>query len=114
MGRQSKKTTLILGGQSRLPKELSAGEVFQVIVEVELDTGDVIEASFGPCLPIIREFLRQLIVGISLKTEVNKIMEVIDRRVHHRSKKAILAAIKDVLREYKEYQYQLPMTEEDH
>lgn len=110
MGRQSKKPTLILGGQARLPKAVSAFNVFQIAVEVEQDTGKVIEVSFEPCLPVISEFLKRLMIGRSLKTEVSTIMELIDRLVHCRSKKAILSAVKDVLREYKEYQ----LTEEQY
>ena len=46
--------TLIVGGQARLPKELSAVEVFQVVVEVDRDTSKVLEASFSCfCLNIL-------------------------------------------------------------
>ena len=46
----NRKTSLILGGQARLPKELSAGEVFQVAVELDPAGNKVLAVSCGPCV----------------------------------------------------------------
>lgn len=99
--------TLIVGGQARLPKELSTGEVFQVVVEVDRDTSKVLEASFSPCLPVIEKMLRQELIGVSLDTEASSILETIEKRLYHRNKRAVITAVKDVVREYKEYRLSL-------
>ena len=96
---------LVLGGQARLPKELSAGEVFQVVVELDPATVEVLEVSFAPCLPVIEKMLRQLMIGMNLETDVNDLLDEIEQRLHHKSKKAVMTAIKDLFREYREYKY---------
>jgi hypothetical protein len=102
----STTNTLIVGGQARLPKELSTEEVFQVVVEVERDTHKVLEASFSPCLPVIEKMLRALMIGVRLDTEAMNILETLEQGLYHRNKRAIMTAIKDLVREYKEYQFQ--------
>ena len=102
---EPKGRTLVLGGQARLPKELSSGEVFQVVVELDPDTVEVLEVSFAPCLPVIEKMLRQLMIGMNLETGVNDLLNEIEQRLHHKSKKAVMTAIKDLVREYREYMY---------
>lgn len=100
-----KEKTLIFGGQARLPKELSAAEVFQVMAAVEVDTGKVVETDFTPCPPLIMGMLKQMMVGMSLQNDVNDLLVEIEQRLFHKSKKAVITAIKDLVREYREYQY---------
>lgn len=102
--------TLIFGGQARLPKELSDNEVFQVIAAVEVDTGKIVEADFRPCPPLILEMLKQMMTGMSLPNDVNDLLVEVDRRLFHKSKKAAITAIKDMAREYREYQYRASKT----
>jgi len=101
----SEKETLVLGGQARLPKELSTGEVFQIVVEMNPETKEIFEVSCGPCVPIIEKFVREVLIGVNLEVDLNDILEVVDRRLHHRSKKAVSTAIKDLVREIREYNY---------
>ena len=97
--------TFIFGGQARLPKELSAVEVFQVIAHVEVPTGKVIEVDFMPCPSLIIGMLKQMMVGMSLQTDVSDLLVQIEQRLFHKSKKAAITAIKDLAREYREYLY---------
>jgi Domain of unknown function (DUF3870) len=99
--------TLIFGGQARLPKELSDNEVFQVMVAVEVDTGKIVEADFTPCPPLIMGMLKQMMIGMSLPNDVNDLLAEVDRRLFHKSKKAAITAIKDLAREFREYQYRM-------
>ena len=100
--------TLIIGGQARLPKELSTGEVFQIIAEVDPERSEVLDVSFSPCLPVLDKMLREIVVGANLEMESSRLMEIIEERLHHRSKKAVITAIKDLAREYKEFRYRTP------
>lgn len=97
--------TLLIGGQARLPKELSAGEVLQAVAEVELATGKVLDADFLPCPPLIVGMLKQLMIGMALPDDVNDLLHEVEQRLFYKGKKAVITAIKDLAREYREYQY---------
>ena len=101
----SEKATLVLGGQARLPKELSTGEVFQIVVEMNPETNEILEVSCGPCVPIIEKFVRELLIGVNLEADLSDLLEAVDKRLHHRSKKAVSTAVKDLVREFREYKY---------
>jgi hypothetical protein len=96
------KTSVLVGGQSRLPKDQGPNTIFEAALQVDLHTGKVTEASFGPCLPITSEFLTRLITGMSIKTDLEEIQTAIDLRLTTRIKKAIIAAIRDAARNYEE------------
>jgi Domain of unknown function (DUF3870) len=101
---QSKEKTLIVGGQARLPKEMSDAEVFQVIAEVEAATGKVLEVEMIPCPALIAGLLRPMLVGLSLRDDVSAVLHQIEQRLFHKSKKAVMVAIKDMIWEYRESQ----------
>jgi len=105
---QTKERTLIVGGQARLPKEISEAEVFQVIAEVEAATGKVLEVEIAPGSPLILELLKHLLVGVSLKNDPHELLQEIERRLFHRAKKAVIVATKDMAREYRESQAPKP------
>jgi hypothetical protein len=96
---------LIFGGQARLPKELSADEVLQVIAEVEVSSGKVLAVDFNPCPLLIARMLKQMMVGMTLQNDVSDLLSEIEQRLFHKNKKAVMTAIKDLLRETREYQY---------
>ena len=106
---QTKERTLIVGGQARLPKELTEAEVFQVISEVEAATGKVLEIEISPVSPLILELLKHLLVGVSLKNDVHALLQEIEQRLFHRAKKAVIVATKDMAREYRESQAPKPI-----
>jgi hypothetical protein len=105
MGPALPRRTWVVGGLARLPKELSSGEALQVVVELDADTGKVMEASLTPSMPVIEKLLRELLIGMDLETGVNDFMEAVERRLHHRSKKAVLAAVRDLVMAYREGRY---------
>jgi hypothetical protein len=100
-----KDGALIFGGQARLPKELSAAEVLQAVAEVEISSGKVLAVEFNPCPPLIARMLKQMMVGMSLQNDVSDLLTEIEQRLFHKNKKAVITAIKDLFREYREYQY---------
>jgi hypothetical protein len=101
----NKDGALIFGGQARLPRELSATEVFQAIAVVETSSAKVLEVEFSPCPPLIARMLKQMMVGMSLQNDVSDLLTEIEQRLFHKNKKAVMTAIKDMFREYREYQY---------
>ena len=100
---KSDKRTIILGGISRLPRELASRESFQVIVELDPDQGEVLEASCLPCPPVVQNLLQELLIGTKLETDVDYLLHAIDQRVILKSKKAIIEAIRDLVKQYEEH-----------
>lgn len=106
---QTKERTLIVGGQARLPKELTEAEVLQVMAEVDAATGKVLAVDIVPYAPLILEMLKQLLVGVSLRDDMHSLLQEIEQRLFHRSKKAVIVAVKDMAREYRESQAPKPI-----
>lgn len=104
----SKSPTLIVGGQARLPKDLSTGEPLQVVVELDSNTNKILDVSFGPCQPVLQNFLVGVLKGTDIEADTESVLDTITKRVRHRSQKAILAAIRDLAREYNEFKYGVP------
>lgn len=104
----SESPTLIVGGQARLPKDLSTGEPLQVVVELDSNTNQILDVSFGPCQPVLQEFLIGILKGTNIETDTEMVLDAITKRVRHRSQKAILAAVRDLAREYNEFKYGVP------
>lgn len=96
--------SFILGGHSRLPKDLAPGVLLEITMEVNLSTGDITEVSVDPCLPVTHEFIRRIMVGKNIHKDVESIINTIHLRLLHRTKKAIMAAIRDAIRQLQEYQ----------
>jgi hypothetical protein len=105
---QTKDRTLIFGGMARLPKEITEAEVFQVIAEVDEATAKVLKIEIDPGSMLILELLKQTLVGMSLKNDVYVLLQEIDQRLFHRAKKAVIVAVKDMAREYRESQAPKP------
>jgi len=101
---KSNDGTFIVGGQARLPKELLGGGVLQVIAKVDPAAGKVLEVDIIPCPVLVENQLRPMLVGVSLRDDLSDVLLEIDRRLFHKSKKAIMVAIKDMAREYRERQ----------
>lgn len=108
----SNRPTLILGGQARLPKELSTGTVLQVVVELDVERNEVLDVNCAPCVPLIEQFLKQSMTGMNLEQDTDTLLEAIEKRLVHRSKKAVSTAVKDLVREYREYKHGPPPGQE--
>jgi hypothetical protein len=99
-----KGTTLIFGGMARLPKEFTEAEVLQVIAEVDGTTGKVLEVEIVPNSPLILKLLKPMMVGMSLRDDYHDLLTAIEQQLYHRTKKAVIVAVKDMIREYRESQ----------
>lgn len=93
---------IIIGGQARLPKDLSSGEVFQVVAEVDRESGKILEIEFSPAFPLLSKKLREWILGVSLAEDLGPVLQMIETGLYHKAKKAVLTAVKDLAREFRE------------
>ena len=102
---RTNRETIVIGGDARLPRELSAGESFQVVLELDVETCEVIDVFFSPCAPIVQKYLGDLIIGKNLETDMNEVMDHIEKRLLLKTRKAIIAAMRDLIRRYNEHKY---------
>jgi hypothetical protein len=51
--------------------------------------------------------LKKMRVGMSLPADVNDLIQEIELRLFHKCKKAVITAVKDLVREQREYQYRI-------
>ena len=100
-----KGRSAFFGGQARLPKELSATEVLQAVAEVDLASGGIVDLDLTPCPELISRTLKQMMVGMTLPGDLDELIQVIEGRLFYKGKKAVVTAVKDMVREYKEYLY---------
>lgn len=94
---------VFVGGRSRLPKEYEPQAFLDVVVAVDMETDGITNASFSPCPELIAEFLKKELIGKNLRNDEELILNVIDRRIEHRLKKPVLAAVRDLVRNYVEF-----------
>lgn len=99
--------TLIFGGQARLPQELSASEVLQVMAEIEMETGKVLNVEITPCPALIARMLKEIMIGASLPDDLTDLQSEIERRLFYKGKKALIVAFRDMVRECREYRYRI-------
>jgi hypothetical protein len=94
------KRTLIVSGQARVPKALSANQVIQVVAELDAASNEVINVNVHPSPPIIQKFLHRVMIGIRLEAGLNEVLDAIEHRLIHPSKAGIITALKDLFREF--------------
>lgn len=95
--------TIVLGGTSHLPKELSEGECLQITVLVDKDKLTVRDLNCTHCPRLIEDLLKQLMIGMHLEKDLEMLLSSINSRVHYRGKKAVLAAIRELMLVYREF-----------
>ncbi|RJQ06491.1 MAG: DUF3870 domain-containing protein [Bacillota bacterium] len=102
----SRDATVFFTGYARLPSGITASKISDVVgvgVEVEPETGKVLNAECTLSTALAREFFQRLVVGRSLDTEFPVIIQTIERRYHGSAQKALVTALKTVLEKYQSY-----------
>jgi hypothetical protein len=108
-----KNQTLVIGGQSKLPRELFGQEILQMEVELDIQDGQIIEISVTPSLPVVDRFLRKRMIGLHLESEIETARSTIQKELIFRGRKAILSALSDIVRQYGEYERPLASAPEN-
>ncbi len=98
--------TIFLTGYARLPAGITASKVSDVVgvgVEVEPETGNIVDAECTLSTALARDFFRRLVVGRSLDTDFPGIVRSLERRYHGSAQKALVTALKTVLEKYQSH-----------
>lgn len=94
---------MVIGGQARLPKELSEHAVLIILAKVAVQTGEILEVECSPSLDLVHGVLREAALGKKVPEDLELILNEIEGRLIFKGKRAILTAIKDLFREFHEH-----------
>jgi len=98
--------TILLTGYARLPAGITASKLFDVVgvaVEVDPETGKIVNAECTLATSLARDFFRRLVVGSGLETEFASIVRTLESRYQGNAQKALVSALKGVLEKYQSY-----------
>ncbi|MDR7236457.1 DUF3870 domain-containing protein [Neobacillus drentensis] len=90
---------MFIAGHARLPQGMAAKSVFDTLTitaEVETKYGVILEASCTLATEHGREFIGNLLKGISLNEEIDKHVEYIQYYYRGKAINALIAALKDL------------------
>ena len=108
-----KAKTIILCGTSRFPKnaiDKQAFGGFNLEVEVEPVNSKIINFSCTRCLFLGQNILQESLVGYEVEEGIKKATEEIDARLFSNTKKAVIAALRDLSVKYNEYKKSISPT----
>jgi len=63
-----------------------------------------LNVDFQPCPGLIARMLKQMIIGRSLPDDLDDVLSEIEGRIFYKGKKALITAIKETVRELREFQ----------
>lgn len=102
---ENKSDIVYLVGYGRLPEGTTAKHVYNILglgVELDRESGTILEVSCTTVPPHGNEILRKIIVGKRLEKDFALISRQIRRRYIDRTRGALLAALEDILTRSKE------------
>ena len=105
------RQSIFLTGYARLPAGIVASEVSEIVgigLEVELPGGMIIDADCTLATRVAREFVRRILVGKSLQTDLELIQAEIGYRYHGNAQKALVAAMRIAQEKYNRVHSSLP------
>ncbi|GEK60070.1 hypothetical protein CHL76_11695 [Marinococcus halophilus] len=95
---------VFIAGHARLPEGMAAQSMFQtltVTVEIDREYGVILESSCTLATAHGREFINRLLKGYSLRNGIEKPINLIEHNYSGKAKNAIISALKDLYKQYK-------------
>lgn len=99
--------TCFIAGHAKLPQGMAAKSVFDsltITAEVDREHGVILEASCTLATDHGRQYIHDLLKGISLKTGLAEAEALIARQYKGKATNALLAAVLDLHRQYEAMQ----------
>ena len=106
MQRGNETGTLFFTGYARLPAGITASEMFRVVgigLEVDPDTGEVIEADCTLATEVGRRFFSRLVEGQRLDEDFQCIVREVEERYQGNAQKAMVTALKIAREKFRAY-----------
>lgn len=95
--------TCFIAGHARLPQGMAAQSIFNsltITAEVDRKYGVIIEASCTLATDHGRQYIHEILKGISIKNGVEEAEVLIERHYKGKATNALIAALKDLYRQY--------------
>lgn len=99
--------TFFIAGHAKLPEGMAVKSLYETLtITAEIDNkyGVIVEASCTLATIHAGEFASSLLRGYSLKDGVDTLIEAIKERYHGKAINSIIAAIKDLYKQYESLQ----------
>ena len=103
---KERENTIFLTGYAKLPTAITAEKLYQVIaigVEVDPNTGIIIDADCTLATELGRNFFKKVTVGHNLETGDEALIKEFERRYHGSARKAVITALKLVHEKWLSY-----------
>lgn len=97
------RETILFVGHARLPQASAARVMYETLaltVEVEPVHGTILRAECSLVTSLAREFIKTLLAGHRLSDGIDFLLERIERRYQGAAQSAIMAALKNLHRDY--------------
>ena len=101
------KDVIYVVGYARLPAETAAKHVYDMLslgIALERASGRILEVSCTDLPPYGNEFIRDILLGKKLEEDLSTITEEIRSRYICRTSNALLAALEDLVKRFKEHE----------
>jgi hypothetical protein len=99
------KDVIYVVGHARLPSETTAKHVYDILslgLALDRESGRILEVSCTTLPPYGNEFIREILLGKKIEEDLDTITEEIRSRYICRTSNALLAALEDLLKRFKE------------
>ncbi|MDQ0338063.1 hypothetical protein J2S00_000846 [Caldalkalibacillus uzonensis] len=97
---------ILLAGHAKLPQGMAAKSVYETLTitaEIEEKYGVIVDASCTLATEHAQEYLGRLLRGCSLQDGVEELVTRIQTYYHGKAQQALIAAVKDLHRQYLHY-----------
>jgi hypothetical protein len=89
--------TIFITGYAKLPSSITAAKLYEVIavgVEIDPNTGIIVECDCTLATTVGRNFLKKLVLGYNLSYGIDDLLNRFEVRYHGSARKAIITALK--------------------
>ncbi|WP_406677697.1 DUF3870 domain-containing protein [Neomoorella carbonis] len=97
-----KHQTVLIVGHAKISRDVASRSVYESIafsVEIDRKYGVIVDCEPTILIESGRDFIKRLIVGLSLE-EIDEICRRIEENYHGNALPALIAALKDIYRQY--------------
>ncbi|PGY06704.1 DUF3870 domain-containing protein [Bacillus sp. AFS031507] len=97
--------TVFIAGHARLPQGMAPKSVFDTLTitaEIDRKYGVILEASCTLATEQARQFIGQILRGLSLKDGMDEAVDAIQMYYHGKATNALIAALKDLALHYEQ------------
>lgn len=101
-----KHNTILFTGYAKLPSNITAGEMYNVIgviVVIDMEREEIIEADCTLATELARRYASEAMLGYNLKNGIEPLLRRIDQIYQGSAKRAIITALRVIYDKYRSY-----------